>query len=149
MGQQVWNRCPGWESSPKTGGSMQLSKPAWGVTCLSGFHQALLWLPEQLNSLVLCYWQASITLLGFLLPRLEGACGSFPPKPSMVLGSRYNKPTQLHVLSLGHTDPKEMLLMGGLILHLFWTLSSLQHCWQSCLNVCFLATEADGQSPFI
>lgn len=72
MGQQVWNRCPGWESSPKSGVNMQISELARGVTCLYGFHQALLWVPEQPNFLVLCYWQVSIALLGFLLLRLEG-----------------------------------------------------------------------------
>lgn len=74
------------------------------------------------------------------------------PRSAWCWAAGNSKPTQLHILSLGHTGSKQMLMMGELIVHLFWTSPSLQHCWQSCLQECFLAwqtTEAGEENPFI
>lgn len=68
---------------------MQFYKPAWGVTCLSGFHQVLLWVPAQDFLVYVIGWP----LVPCLDPPSKAwkelcACGSFPAKPSMVQGSR-------------------------------------------------------------
>lgn len=99
-----------------------------------------------------CYWQASSILLVFPLQSLEEVMclWQFPGKPSMVLAAENSKPTQLYILSLCAAS-KQMLMIGELKVHIFWT-SSFQHCWQSCLQDCFLAwqrTEAGEQNNFI
>lgn len=111
---------------------------ARGVTCLSGFQQALLRVPE-VPSLHCC-------VSGRPLPPCQGwkepgPYRQFPPKAHHgSAGQQF----QLHVLGLGQTDPKWTAPVGELIPHLFCTLSSLRHCWYSCSNGCFLAWQPTG-----
>lgn len=78
-----------WESSLRTEGSMQFYKPAWGVTCSSGFHQAPLWVPEQ-NFLVCVIGRPLLPCFdsSYKAQKESCACGSFPAKPIVVLGSK-------------------------------------------------------------
>lgn len=71
---------------------MQFSKHAWGVTCLPGFHQALLWVPEE-NFLVCVIGRPLVPCLGSAYKAWKESCAH---DPVWCQAAENSKPTALH-----------------------------------------------------
>lgn len=119
-----------WKSSPRT--LCSFYKPAWGVTCLPGFHQALLWVPEE-NFLVCVIGRSLVPRLGSPCKAWKESCahGISLLSPAWCWAAESSKPTQLHILSLGTQTPSKC-----------W-------CWESSQSICsghFLLFSISGRA---